>query len=76
MTASMSGVVPKTDAIGPSDPEKILRAKKARPVKPIMDGVTRAAVRQPNRAKMERPINIIKRVTVPIAEEKLPMKAE
>lgn len=39
-------------------------------------GVTRAANLQPNLAKIDRPRSIIINVTVPVAEEKLPIKAE
>ena len=39
-------------------------------------GVTRAANLQPNLAKIDLPRSIIINVTVPVAEEKLPIKAE
>jgi hypothetical protein len=39
-------------------------------------GVTRAATLQPNLAKIDLPISIINKVTVPVTEEKFPMKAE
>lgn len=39
-------------------------------------GVTRAANLHPNLEKMERPKSIITNVTVPVADEKFPMKAE
>jgi hypothetical protein len=38
--------------------------------------VTRAATRQPNFAKIVRPSNIMTSVTIPVADEKLPMKLE
>ena len=76
MTASIRGVVPSDVATGAKVELKIVSAKNAVPVSPIMVGVTKAAVLHPNLEKIFLPINIIPNVTVPVADEKLPMKAE
>mmetsp|Transcript_23673 Transcript_23673/g.66857 ORF Transcript_23673/g.66857 Transcript_23673/m.66857 type:complete len:253 (+) Transcript_23673:223-981(+) len=75
-TASINGVVPSNPATGAMAPENMLSMKKERPVTPIMVGVTRAPARHPNLEKIVLPRSIITNVTVPVADEKLPMKAE
>mmetsp|Transcript_15854 Transcript_15854/g.34354 ORF Transcript_15854/g.34354 Transcript_15854/m.34354 type:complete len:80 (-) Transcript_15854:1261-1500(-) len=54
----------------------MLSAKNESPVTPKLIGVIKAATLHPNLAKIVRPKSIITNVTTPVAEEKLPIKAE
>lgn len=76
ITANMRGVVPRVAVMGAKKSENRVSPKNPNPVTPIMVGVTRAANLHPNLEKMVRPSNIMTRVTVPVADEKLPMNAE
>lgn len=68
----MSGVVPKNLRRGAKVPSNKISEKKPAPVSASTEGVTRAAVVQPNFWKMNRPKIIMIRVAEPVAVLKLP----
>lgn len=70
----MRGVVPKNASRGANVPSNKIKEKKPAPVRASTDGVTSAAVVQPNFWKMNRPRIIMIRVTDPVAVLKLPCK--
>ena len=75
-TANIRGVVPRALVKGAKNAGNIFNAKNERPVTPNIVGVTNAATLHPNFEKIERPRSIMINVTAPVAEEKLPIKAE
>mmetsp|Transcript_11731 Transcript_11731/g.35746 ORF Transcript_11731/g.35746 Transcript_11731/m.35746 type:complete len:205 (+) Transcript_11731:170-784(+) len=75
-TAAINGVVPIDAMSGLTWPENKRSPKKVKPVKPSTVGVIVAATPHPNFLKMNRPIIIITKVTLPVAVEKLPMNVE
>merc|ERR1719327_135963 len=75
-TAAIRGVRPSMARLGSSAVPLRTSRKKPTPVAARTTGVMRAATPHPYFLKMKREASIMVKVTVPVAAEKSPMKAE